>query len=925
MHACLDIFTGYSLLRSAWRLERGIERLAAGGIAVAGIADWETLAAADRFQGLARRHGLTPWIGVTRRLYTPVGSVELKLYARNRAAFAHLCATLSEPQWEVVAHPDLLVVAPGWFAVQARRYHLAPRGMWLAEAVAPGQRPESEGPWVAAWPVRYLERDDRTAYALVCRIGGHAPSPEARWTPTAAELAEHFPPNPPTLPDVEPDVLPAPVARPPRVSSHPEREVHWLRRLAGWGLRHRFGPEPPKAAVMRLRHELEVIAGAGFSGYFLVVADLVAAARRRGVRVGPGRGSVGGSLVAYCLGITEVNPLPYGLVFERFLNPDRGTPPDIDLDVDWDRRGELLAYLRRRWGEDRVAQIGAYGSLGPRAALREVGRVLDIPPALIEAVMARAVDPHQPLATQREVLQASAGAHPGARAWIEGALAVEGLPHHASVHAAGVVVSPDTLPKSMPLQRNESGWITQWEMDAVERRGWLKLDLLGLRTLAVIAAVERWTGKAVPLDRIDPADAATLRLLAEADTDGVFQLDGEGVRALLRQLRPRHLTEVMDVVALWRPGPMAAVGEYLARRNGGGEGPERDPIATLCRDTYGVLVYQEQVMAVVRELGGYTWREADRFRAAVSKKDRAALAAETARLAERLMARGMAADAVEDLVRRIVAFADYGFNRAHAAAYGLLAYYEAYLKAHHPAAFWAAELSTLRAPQALRHALGQAVATGLWLWPPDVNASERGFAPQAGGIRVGLGQIRGLGLEAAARLVAEREQGGPFLDRENLWQRGRPWLDRRAMEALEAAGALARLGVRGRTAQLDWFSPETPGERHAAPGVHAVQAFGWPWPVPAGPVYVRPDAQASLHAVRDAVAEWAAAHPGTETVVLVEPGRRGRRLPWPVAADFTALQALRRMPGVGLVRRHVEWREQVPVPLDPVAPAAPGC
>lgn len=912
--AVLNIWSGYSLLRSAWPMERGLQRLAEAGIRAVGLADYETMAGVERFHRLARGLGLRTWLGVTRLLDTPAGPAEVRLYALSPQGFSHLCRQMEERRWEAVVEGDLLLAAPAWLLHEARR------GGWLSatvtavEAVAPGERPKLDGPWLPDWPVRYLDPQDQDAYHLLCQMGGQPHAAGARPTPSLQDLAQAFSGPGQSWWDNPPErVLPESRLRLPQVLATPEREARWLRQLALRGLRARYGPSPPAEAPSRLDYELSVVGELGLAGYFLMVADLVRAARRMGVRVGPGRGSVGGSLIAYCLGITEVDPLRWGLVFERFLNPQRANLPDIDIDLDWERRGEVLAYVRRRWKDDRVAQIGTYGTLGPRAAVREVGRMLGVAPAELDRRMARAqLDPSRPLGEQLEALAEVVADHPLAERWQKASLILEGLPHHASVHAAGVVISPEPLVGALPLYRGEAGWVTQMEMESVERLGWVKLDLLGLRTLAVVEAVERYTGERPRLESLDPADPATLKLLAAGDTESVFQLDGAGVRTLLRAMRPRHLGEVMDVVALWRPGPMEHVGEYLAARERGGTA-EADPVAALCRDTYGVLVYQEQLMAVVRELGGYSWAEADLFRQAVSKKDRARLEAATQTLQERLIARGMPVTEAEAVVRRILAFADYGFNRAHAAAYGLLAYYLAYLKAHHPDAFWAAELSTLSRSATQRKALEEAVASGHPLRLPHVNLSEAGFLPEQGAIRVGLGQIRGVGWEMARRVVEERRRGGPYRSPEELLRRLGKGGEFQLLHHLEAAGALFGLGAkRTAAAQLQFFDLAADEEPTQAPErVHAPSALGWPWPQAFGPLYVKvaPGEEASV--VQEAVVDWARKHPGTESLVLATGGGRGRMLGVKASSEVSAVQALKAIPGVEAVRRRVAWNEWV--------------
>lgn len=917
------VYSGYSLLRSTLDVESGLERMRAAGVEQPGLADFESMAAAERFYRVARRLGLCPWIGVTRELQTSGGRVvPVRLFALTAEGYRLLSAPAA-PTLEAYRSPALgLSLPPGAAAeVISEEAYFG----FVAEEIPPGSEPSrlvksGSRRAVPFWPVRMLAREDSGAYRTLVAIGGGRVEEDARAVPDREEwrrIGE-------TLPrwDLKPPKDPFGPASYwiPAVLATPAEEASALTAAARAGVDARYPVKPPGAEA-RLRGELRIIAELGFSGYFLLVKDLVDHARRVGVRVGPGRGSAAASLVAYALGITEVDPLAYGLVFERFLNPDRGGLPDIDLDVDYERRGELLSYLRERWGTEAVAQIGTYGTLGARAVLRDIGRVKGLSPERLTAAMEAATpEADRSLAEQAEAVRERLRSFDPDGDWVDLACRLEGLPRHASVHAAGVVVTPGPVHRFVPVTAAHDGFVTQMEMDSVERLGLVKLDLLGLRTLGVIGSVEAAQGGpgSIPaMTAVPPDDPMTLELLSAADTDGVFQLDGRGVKRLLRAMRPRHLEEIMAVVALFRPGPMEAIPRYLeGRRRGLAAKASADPIERILAETYGVMVYQEQLMAIVRAAAGYTWAEADRFRRAVSKKDHALMGEEETRLRARLREAGMAPAAAEDLVRRIHAFQDYGFNKAHAAAYGLLAYYMAYLKAHFPLAFWAAELSSrVTVRERLWAGMESAVGAGIRIDPPEVNRSGLGFVPlwKEAALAAGLLLVRGVGEEAARRIVDEREARGTYADFADFHRRVGQTLGRRVEQALAEAGALRHLGpVDLEGGQISLF--EAPRAESGPRRYRLGEALGGAWPEAVGPIYIRLEEGGRWDRIRfDAVRAWSETHPGPVALVAVETRERGRRLPWTGAADVAALGALRRVRGVAgasrRLARHAIWEE----------------
>ncbi|MCG0239656.1 MAG: DNA polymerase III subunit alpha [Firmicutes bacterium] len=579
----------------------------------------------------------------------------------------------------------------------------------------------------------------------------------------------------------------------------------YLRHLCTEALPRRYPQGAGPEVRERLEHELSIIRSMGFAEYFLIVWDFVRAARERGILVGPGRGSGAGSLVAYLLGITGVDPLAHGLLFERFLNPERVDLPDLDIDFDHERRDEVIAYVAEKYGRDRVAQIITFGTMAARAAVRDVGRALGLPPGEVDRV-ARAIPFGMDLATARQQvpeLQQAAGRRELAEL-LDLAEALEGLPRHASTHAAGVVIAPGPLTDYVPLYRGADGTlVTQYDMEGLQAIGLLKMDFLGLRTLTVIdravqAIRAREPGfrlEAIPLD-----DPATYAMLAAGQTLGVFQLEAGWVADVLRQLRPARFQDVVAVISLCRPGPMQYIPEYIARRETGPRYPHPD-LADILQETYGIMVYQEQVMQVAARMAGFSLGQADLLRRAVGKKKREELERYRDAFIAGAVARGYDRALAEQVYADILRFASYGFNKSHAVAYGLLAYQTAYLKRHYPVEFMAALLnSVMGSEEKVNTYVAECRRLGIPVLPPDILTGEAGFTPayEGGrpvGIRFGLAAIKHVGAGAVAEIQAARARG-PIRSLTDLLTRteGR-YLSRRALEALIKAGACDSLGV----------------------------------------------------------------------------------------------------------------------------------
>ncbi len=921
MTPLLNIWSGYSVLRSTWRFEPGLSALAQLGYRQVGLADWETLAGAEIFEREAKARGLTPWIGVTLNVQMESGFHPLRLYAMSPEGWQHLCALMEATEPHTVASvqsPHVMAIwakdtprAPAlWSGLRDYRFFAVVEEMWPPSEEM-NQIPN--GWWLPAWPIRWHDPADDDAYRALVQIGGHDVTtlPLLQPLPPQSELLSRYPGSwhkrlfqqeaPAT-------VLPDRDFKLPRSKESLEQERETLKMLVNQGLHRRFSHLTAEI-LERRDHELEIIGSLGFSGYFLIVADLVQFARKSHIRVGPGRGSAAGSLVSYALGITDIDPLSHGLIFERFLNPARKSMPDIDLDFDYERRYELIEYLRRRWGADRVAQIGTFGTLGARAVTRDVGRVLGIAPQLVDRVAA-SIGPGQDVAAVADQMMKI----DGSGRWSQLSQKLEGLPRHASIHAAGVIVAPEPIGHWVPCHHEEGHLVTQMEMASLERLGLLKLDLLGLRTLTVIQQVEEATGTVErSLATLDPRDEKTLKLLGRGDTEAVFQLDGAGVVELLRALRPQSMEDVMTVVALYRPGPMDNISRFLARRRQW-QPSDDDAVARLVPETYGILVYQEQLMMVIRELAGYTWAEADLFRRAISKKDRALLDSERSRLVAALERRGMDQNSALELWRQITAFADYGFNKSHAAAYGSLSYYVAYLKAHHPLEFWAAELSTLADLGRLQRTVDIVTASGIDFYPPDINRSGVRYMADNDKIRVGLSAVRGINRDTAGIIVQERENQGPYRNWDDFMSRVGRQLGDRVCEALDDAKAFAEIeGGRRKTTQISWFDERLDGGPQTRAILDVQTILGWRWPVAVGPIYVRIDSQTQVESIAQQVTTVAKEWQGPEPIVLARPEGRGRPIPGiTMAAHWQALAALREIDGVLAAGRQIEKLKEVP-------------
>lgn len=537
----------------------------------------------------------------------------------------------------------------------------------------------------------------------------------------------------------------------------------YLRQLAAEGARARYGDIRGEVEE-RLSHELGIIEQMGYCDYFLIVWDFVRFAKENGIMVGPGRGSAAGSIVSYCLGITQIDPLRWGLYFERFLNPDRVSMPDIDIDFCYERRGEVLDYVTKRYGEDHVAQIITFGTMAARAAVRDAGRAMALPYSLVDRV-AKLIPPDAKTLADAVAsegrLKEMAESDPQVEKLLAVSAAIEGLPRHASTHAAGVVITDENLLSCTPLQRQGEGPVTtQYPMEVLESIGLLKMDFLGLRTLTVLQKASQLAGN-VNLEKVPIDDPEVYKMLSRGETMGVFQLESQMFQQLLREVQPRCLEDVIATVALGRPGPMAMVPEYVR----GKADPEKitylDPaLEPILRDTYGIMVYQEQVMSIASILAGFSLAEADSLRRAMSKKRPEDIAAMKERFVAGAAEKGMPKERAEKIFGQMEDFAGYGFNKSHAASYAYLAYLTAYLRLHYPAAFMAALLSSVQGQlEKVAQYVGGCRKMGLEVLPPDVNSSGADFTVEEGKIRFGLSAVKNVGQGAVEEIVAARKDG----------------------------------------------------------------------------------------------------------------------------------------------------------------------
>src|SRR3954447_19847457 len=606
-----------------------------------------------------------------------------------------------------------------------------------------------------------------------------------------------------------------------------EDEDSWFVKEVEKGLRYRYPDGIPDDVRRQAEFETGVITSMGFPGYFLVVADFINWAKDNGIRVGPGRGSGAGSMCAYAMRITDLDPLRHGLIFERFLNPDRVSMPDFDIDFDERRRGEVIRYVSEKYGDDRVSMIVTYGTIKAKQAVKDSSRILGylfamgdrITKAMPAAVMGKDVplkdifDKEHPRFGEGGEFRALYDGDADVKKVVDTAIGIEGLKRQWGVHAAGVIMSSEPLQSVIPVMRREQDGaiITQFDYPTCERLGLIKMDFLGLRNLTILddalVNITNNRQQKIVLEDLTLDDPATFALLSRGDTLGVFQLDGGPMRALLRSMRPDSFEDISAVGALYRPGPMGADShnKYARRKNGREEvtpiHPElAEPLADILGETYGLIVYKEQVMAIAQKLAGYTLGQADLLRRAMGKKKKAELDKQFEAFSAGMQERGYSMDAVQTLWDILLPFSDYAFNKAHSAAYGLVSYWTAYLKANYPAEYMAAVLTSVKDDKdKMAIYLNECRRMGIKVLPPDVNESEGTFTPVGSDIRFGLSAIRNVGGNVVECIVAARREQGRYTDFADFMGKVPTIVcNKRVVESLIKAGAFDSLGHRRR-------------------------------------------------------------------------------------------------------------------------------
>jgi DNA polymerase-3 subunit alpha len=695
-------------------------------------------------------------------------------------------------------------------------------------------------PLVATGDVHYLNASDAVSHeALLCIQSGDSLKNPNHWRfetnefyfKTAAEMALDFPGHE------------AAMARTLEVAERCNVEIElgkillphfptpdgrdafdYLVELCEKGLEKRYGKVTPELTD-RLRFELKTIREMGFADYFLIVSDFVGFAKRNGIGVGPGRGSAAGSIVAYCLEITDIDPIRYDLLFERFLNPGRKSMPDIDIDFAVEGRERVINYVADKYGRERVAQIITFSTMAARAAVRDAGRVLEIPYGVVDRI-AKLI-PEGPGQTLAECLKpggelkSAYDTDPIAKEVLDLAKPLEGLTRADSIHAAGVVIGAQPLIEVIPLQQKgaEQEVVTQFSMNTVEALGLLKMDFLGLRNLDVIGEAVALIGGDLDIGAIPLDDKKTYAMLQRGEATGVFQFESSGMREALRQVKPTEFEDLIALVALYRPGPMQYIPNYAMRKAGKEQVSFLDPrLKAITGSTYGISIYQEQSMEIAKQIGGFTPAEADDLRKAIGKKIHALMASLKGKFIEGCARNATSEQVAKQLWDDIEKSQDYSFNKSHAACYGLIAYQTAWLKANHPCEYMAALISSVMSTKdRVPLYVNACDEMGIDVLPPDVNSSQTNFAVVEGKIRFGLNAVKSVGDGAARAIVAAREEGGPF---ESIWdftERVDPQVvNKRALEALVKCGALdatggTRMGMLAVLEQaLAW------GQKHAA-------------------------------------------------------------------------------------------------------------
>jgi DNA polymerase III subunit alpha len=862
----LHVHSEYSILDGACRIPALAARAAEFEMPAVGLTDHGSMAGAIELYRETQKHGVKPLLGCEvyvaddRRAQTK-GNAHLTLLAADNAGYGNLIKLASaaylegyyyKPRvdWELLqSHSHGLLALSGCLSgrvckaleeqrpadaaadldrlvqifgkdntyVEIQNAHLEPQ-----QRINPLLAKLAEGTGlglVATGDVHYLNHEDARAHeALLCIQSGDSLKNPQRWKfdtdhfyfKSPQEMAADFPGYEHalrrTLEIAERCNVTIDLGRIllPKYPTPEDRDAFdYIVELTEKGLQKRYETITPELTE-RLKFELKTIKEMGFVDYFLIVWDFVAFAKRNGISVGPGRGSTAGSLVAYCLEITDVDPIKYDLLFERFLNPGRKSLPDADIDFSVAGRDRVINYVAEKYGRDRVAQIITFSTMAARAAVRDAGRVLEVPYGVVDKI-AKAIPegPGQTLDAclkPGQELKAQYDADPVAREIVDLAKPLEGLVRADSIHAAGVVIGDKPLTEYVPLQQKgaDQEVVTQFGGGDVEALGLLKMDFLGLRNLDVLEKAKELVGNGIDWAKLTLADKKVYEMLAKGDSTGVFQFESSGMREALRQVKPTEFEDLIALVALYRPGPMGYIPAYAKRKNGQEPVSYIDPrLKPITGSTYGIALYQEQYMEIAKELAGFTLFEAEDLRKAIGKKIHKLMASLKDKFLEGCAANGVSASVAQQLWKDTEASQDYSFNKSHAACYALIAYRTAYMRAHHPREYMAALISSVMSTKdRVPFYVNACDEMGIEVLPPDVNTSQLDFAVVEEKIRFGLSAVKNVGEPAARAIIRAREEGGPFASIWDFCERVDPAAaNKRALDSLVKCGALDSTGA----------------------------------------------------------------------------------------------------------------------------------
>lgn len=828
MIGVFNLQSAYSMLSNTIPLEILVETAKQEGYDFVALTDTRLHGMMTLFK-LAKKHKIKPVLGYQIHVPLDFGSTTFYLYAKNNKGYANLIQIINQTQDEPPTlallstyQKDVIFATSGFQSIvdqsilandvaQAAYYINQFKSLFesfylglsldtfdLEMKVAPALSKLAKEQQIQLLPLHqtsYLNPEDKDIYQALIKIGD-----DKQEVPAEADYAffnekallsrfsdypEVFQNSKQLLDSVDFQFDLQTFEMPEFPLEQKVSQVEYLKSLSIMGLKKRLKNRTniqPKIYQERLLFELNVIHRMGYDNYFLIVYDFVKYAKQQGILVGPGRGSAAGSLVAYCLGITDVDPIQYDLLFERFLNPERMSMPDIDLDFPDNRRDEVIDYVKERYGIKHIASITTFGTFALRSSIRDIARVMKIDLSrvngIISSVLRNKVD-----RSDEETVKL-----------LEAASKIEGLPRHTGTHAAGIILAKQDLTKTIPLQKGAYNFYqSQLEAKDLEDLGLLKIDFLGLRNLTVIDQVLhniKEQGQQVILSELDYQDAKSYALLANADTTGIFQLESAGMRSVLKKLKPDTFEDIVAILALYRPGPMDHIDEYIQRRNGKSFTYLHPLLEPLLKTTYGIIVYQEQIMQIANQFAGYTLAEADLLRRGISKKDHNILVSEEKRFIEKCLTKGYTAELAKEIYALIVRFADYGFNRSHSVAYAIVAYQMAYLKANYFPIFMTVLLSSIIGNESLtQDYLSEAKKQHIEILAPDIQHSTNIYQYESGKILLPLLAIKSIGRNTVAKIIEER-QNGLFKNYADFKLRLKKDINERNLEMLIYSGAL---------------------------------------------------------------------------------------------------------------------------------------